>query len=327
MHNSRTFILFCLITVLNLAYLPAAAFAQAAFPNKPITLLVGSAAGGSNDIFARALGKQLQTALGVAVVVENKPAAGGILANVLLAKAPADGYTLVVLSSTFTTGAAIRTNLPYDAQTSFAPVAMLAKGPLLITVGKQTPFQTLEELIVYAKANPAKLNYGTSGVGSINQFATEILAEAAQIKLTHVPYKGMSPAVTDLIGGQIDLLIASAPSLLAQVKGDKIRALALSTAARSDIAPTIRSVGEIGYAQSAVELWWGVLAPANTPSPIVAQLHASINQAITADEMKNFFLKEGASPAPMSTEAFAQHLSTELARWKRVAQAANIQPE
>jgi tripartite-type tricarboxylate transporter receptor subunit TctC len=327
MHNSRTFMLFCLITVLNLTCLPAAAFAQAAFPNKPITLLVGSAAGGSNDIFARALGKQLQTALGVAVIVENKPAASGILANVLLAKAPADGYTLVVLSSTFTTGAAIRTNLPYDAQTSFAPVAMLAKGPLLITVGKQTPFQTLEELIVYAKANPAKLNYGTSGVGSINQFATEILAEAAQIKLTHVPYKGMSPAVTDLIGGQIDLLIASAPSLLAQVKGDKIRALAVSTAARSDVAPTIRSVGEIGYAQSAVELWWGVLAPANTPSPIVAQLHASINKAITADEMKNFFLKEGASPAPMSTEAFAQHLSTELARWKRVAQAANIQPE
>ena len=204
---------------------------------------------------------------------------------------------------------------------------MLAKGPLLITVGKQTPFQSLEELIVFAKANPAKLNYGTSGVGSINQFATEILAEAAQIKLTHVPYKGMSPAVTDLIGGQIDLLIASAPSLLAQVKSDKIRALALSTAARSDVAPTIRSVGEIGYAQSAVELWWGVLAPANTPSPIVAQLHASINKAITADEMKNFFLKEGASPAPMSTEAFAQHLSTELARWKRVAQAANIQPE
>ena len=327
MHNSRTFMFFSLITLLNLAGLPAAAFAQAAFPNKPITLLVGSAAGGSNDIFARALGKQLQTALGVAVVVENKPAAGGILANVLLAKAPADGYTLVVLSSTFTTGAAIRTNLPYDAQTSFAPVAMLAKGPLLITVGKQTPFQSLEELIVFAKANPAKLNYGTSGVGSINQFATEILAEAAQIKLTHVPYKGMSPAVTDLIGGQIDLLVASAPSLLAQVKGDKIRALAVSTAARSDVAPSIRPLGEMGYAQSAVELWWGVLAPAHTPDPIVQRLNASINKAITANEMKNFFLKEGASPAPMSTEAFAQHLSTELARWKRVAQAANIQPE
>ena len=327
MHNGRTSMFLGLVASFALTCLPSALLAQTTFPNKPITLLVGSAAGGSNDIFARAIGKQLQTALGVAVVVENKPAAGGILANMLLAKAPADGYTLVVLSSTFTTGAAIRTNLPYDAQTSFAPVAMLAKGPLLITVGKHTPFQSLEDLIVFAKANPAKLNYGTSGVGSINQFATEILAEAAQIKLTHVPYKGMSPAVTDLMGGQIDLLIASAPSLLAQVNGEKIRALAVSTAARSDVAPSIRSLGEMGYAQSAVELWWGVLAPANTPGPIVAQLNASINKAITADEMKNFFIKEGASAAPMSTEAFAQHLSTELARWQRVAQAANIQPE
>jgi len=327
MHKDRTSMLLGLIVTFALTCLPSALLAQTTFPNKPITLLVGSAAGGSNDIFARAIGKQLQTALGVAVVVENKPAAGGILANMLLSKAPADGYTLVVLSSTFTTGAAIRTNLPYDAQTSFAPVAMLAKGPLLITVGKHTPFQSLEDLIVFAKAHPAKLNYGTSGVGSINQFATEILAEAAQIKLTHVPYKGMSPAVTDLMGGQIDLLIASAPSLLAQVTGEKIRALAVSTAARSDVAPSIRSLGEMGYAQSAVELWWGVLAPANTPGPIVAQLNASINKAITADEMKNFFIKEGASAAPMSTEAFAQHLSTELARWKRVAQAANIQPE
>lgn len=316
-----------LMTGLGLGCLSTPVFAQTGFPNRPITLLVGSAAGGSNDIFARAIGKHLQAALGVAVVVENKPAAGGILANVLLAKAPADGYTLVVLSSTFTTGAAIRTNLPYDAQTSFAPVAMLAKGPLLITVGKQTPFQSLEDFIVFAKGNPTKLNYGTSGVGSINQFATEILAEAAQIKLTHVPYKGMSPAVTDLIGGQIDLLIASAPSLLAQVNGDKIRALAVSTVTRSDVAPSIRSVGEAGYPQSAVELWWGVLAPANTPNPIVQQLNASINKAIASDEMKTFFIKEGASPAPMSSEAFAQHLSTELARWRRVAQAANIQPE
>jgi len=327
MLNRLVSLILSLMTALGLVGLPTALFAQTVFPNKPITLLVGSAAGGSNDIFARALGKQLQTALGVAVVVENKPAAGGILANVLLAKAAPDGYTMVVLSSTFTTGAAIRTNLPYDAQTSFAPVAMLAKGPLLITVGKQTPFQSLEDLIIFAKANPSKLNYGTSGVGSINQFATEILAEAAQIKLTHVPYKGMSPAVTDLIGGQIDLLIASAPSLLAQVNGDKIRALAVSTALRSDVAPSIRSVGEAGYAQSAVELWWGVLAPAHTPRSIIVQLNTTINKAIASDEMKAFFIKEGANPAPMSPEAFAQHLSTELARWTRVAQAANIQPE
>jgi tripartite-type tricarboxylate transporter receptor subunit TctC len=265
--------------------------------------------------------------LGVPIVVENKPAAGGILANSILAKAPPDGHTLVVLSSTFTTGAAIRTNLPYNAQTSFVPVAMLAKGPLLITVSQQTPFRTLQELIVFAKANPAKLNYGTSGVGSINQFATEILAEAAQIKLTHVPYKGMSPALTDLIGGQIDILIASAPSLLAQVNANKIRGLAVGSVARSEVAPSLPALGELGFVQSAVELWWGVLAPANTPAAIVTRLNREINAITTSTEMKAFFIKEGASPAPISAEAFAEHIDTELKRWKLVAQAADIQPE
>jgi len=316
-----------LTAVLNLFGFIMPAAGQAVFPDKPITLLVGSAAGGSNDVFARALSKPLQAVLGVPIVVENKPAAGGILANAILAKAPPDGHTLVVLSSTFTTGAAIRTNLPYNAQTSFIPVAMLAKGPLLITVSQQTPFRTLQELIDFAKANPAKLNYGTSGVGSINQFATEILAEAAQIKLTHVPYKGMSPAVTDLIGGQIDILIASAPSLLTQVNANKIRALAVGSVTRSEVAPNLAALGEIGFATSAVELWWGILAPANTPTAVVARLNREINTITTSTEMKAFFIKEGASPSPISPEAFAEHIDTELKRWKLVAQAADIQPE
>ena len=155
--------LLCLATLL-----PVTALAQPAFPTKPITLLVGSAPGGSNDTFARTIGRHMQDALGVSVVVENKPASGGVLANALVAKAPADGYTLVVLSSTFTTGAAVRNNLQYDAVKSFAPVSMLARGPLLITVGNNTPFKTLPELVTFARANPGKLNYGTSGVGSIN---------------------------------------------------------------------------------------------------------------------------------------------------------------
>ena len=239
------------------------------YPVKPVTILVGSAAGGSNDTFARALSKPLQELLGQSFIVENKPAAGGILANNILAKSAPDGYTIAVVSSTFTTGAAIRDNLPYDALTSFAPVAMLAKGPLLITVSKQTPFNNIAELVAYARLYPAKLNYGTSGVGSINQFATELFADAARISLTHVPYKGMNPAITDLIGGQIDMLVASAPSLLAQVKSQKIRALSVTTTNRSEVIPELPSSSELGYPQSAVDLWWGVLAPAGTPPDIV----------------------------------------------------------
>ena len=301
--------------------------ARADYPNKPITLLVGSAPGGSNDVFARALSKRLQDLLGQPVVIENKPAAGGILANNMVAKAAADGYTLVVLSSTFTTGAAIRRDLQYDPIKSFTPIAMLAKGPLLITVNNNTPFSTLSELIAYARQHPGKVNYGTSGVGSINQFGTEVFAQVANIKLTHVPYKGMGPAVTDLLGGQIDLITASAPSLLGQVKSQKIRALAVTTSARSKLVPDLPSLKEAGLDQSSVDLWWGVLAPAGTPEAVVALLNRAINQIMSSPEMLNFLEKEGAESVSMSSSEFATYIGTEIERWRRVAQIANIEPD
>jgi tripartite-type tricarboxylate transporter receptor subunit TctC len=308
--------------------LPAAAFAQAdGFPNKTITLVVGSAPGGSNDTFARAVGKRLQDALGQPVVVDNKPAGGGVIANATVARAPADGYTLVVLSSTFSTGAAIRINLTYDAIKDFKPVAMLAKGPLLVTVNKDSRFKTIQDLVAAAKASPGKLNYGTSGAGSINHFATELFTAAAGIKMTHVPYKGMGPATTDLLGGQIDVLVASAPSILTQVRGGNARALAVTTASRSQVAPDIPSLEEVGYKGSAVDLWWGVLAPANTPQAVVDKLNAEINRQIQSSEMKAFFIKEGAEPAPMKPQQFADFIAAEIARWKKVAKAADIRPE
>ncbi|MDM0107025.1 tripartite tricarboxylate transporter substrate binding protein [Variovorax sp. J22R24] len=308
--------------------LQPAAFAQGdAFPAKPITIVVGSAAGGSNDVFARAIGKRLSDAFGQPVVIDNKPAGGGVIANATVARAPADGYTLVVLSSTFTTGAAIRTNLNYDAIKDFKPVAMLAKGPLLVTVNKDSPYKTIQDLVAAAKASPGKLNYGTSGAGSINHFATELFAGAAGIKMTHVPYKGMGPATTDLLGGQIDVLVASAPSILTQVRGGKARALAVTTARRSPVAPELVSLEEAGYKGSALDLWWGVLAPAGTPQAVVDKLNAEINKNIQSSEMKAFFIKEGAEPAPMKPDEFARFIATEIERWKGVAKAADIQPE
>lgn len=323
-HVARVLALACGLASFLVAGL---AQAQTDYPSRTITLLVGSAPGGSNDVFARAIAKGLQQAWGQPVVVENKPAAGGVLANALTAKAPADGYTLVVVSSTFTTGAAIRNNLPYDAIRSFTPVAMLARGPMLITVSPHTPFRNLNELVAYGKQNPGKLNYGTSGVGSINQFATELVAEAANIKLTHVPYKGMNPAVTDLIGGQIDILVASAPSLLSQVRAGKIRALAVSTDGRSAVAPDLPSLDEYGLQRASVDLWWGVLAPAGTPDAVITKLNSGIGQLVRGEEMKSFFLREGAQPVSASPAEFARHLSDEIARWRQVAAAADIQPE
>ena len=308
--------------------LPLFASAQApAWPAKPITLVVGSAPGGSNDTFARAIGKKLSEAVGQPVVVDNKPAGGGVLANAFVAKAPPDGYNLVVLSSTFTTGAAIRTNLQYDAIKSFKPVAMLGKGPLLVTVPADSPYKTIGELVAAAKASPGKLNYGTSGAGSINHFATELFTSAAGLKITHVPYKGMGPATNDLLAGQIQVLVASAPSILGQVKGGRVRALAVTSSARSPVAPDLPSLEQSGYKGSATELWWGVLAPAGTPQPVVDRLNTEINRIIQSAEMKEFFLKEGAEPASMKPAEFEAFIASEIERWKQVAKAADIKGE
>ena len=309
------------------ALIAGAAQAQGNYPSKPINIVVGSAPGGSNDVFARAIGKRLTDAWGQPVLVDNKAAAQGLVANTYVAKGAPDGYTLVVLSSTFTTSAAIMTNLQYDPLKSFAPVAMLAKGPLLFTVSNTTSYKSVAEVVAYAKANPGKLNYATSGVGSINNFATNLFMEAAGVKLTHVPYKGMGPAVTDLIGGQTEILIASAPSIISQVKAGKVRALAVTSPTRSPVAPDLPSLEQSGYKGSAAELWWGVLAPAGTPQPIVEKLNGEINRIVKGADMKEFFLREGAEPAPLSATDFGKLVHSEIERWKKVAKAANIQPE
>jgi len=297
------------------------------YPGKPINIVVGSAPGGSNDVFARAVGKRLTDAWGQPVIVDNKAAAQGLVANTYVAKAAPDGYTLVVLSSTFTTSAAIMTTLQYDPLKSFAPVAMLAKGPLLFTVANNTPYKSVAEVVAAAKAAPGKLNYATSGVGSINNFSTNLFMAAAGIKLTHIPYKGMGPAVTDLLGGQTEILIASAPSILAQVKAGKVRALAVTSPTRSPVAPDLPSLEQAGYKGASAELWWGVLAPAGTPPAVVDKLNAEINRIVQSVEMKEFFLREGAEPAPLKPAEFGKLIEAEIARWKKVAQAANIQPE
>ncbi len=305
----------------------ACAHAQGNYPSKPINIEVGSAPGGSNDTFARAIAKHLTDAWSQPVLVDNRPASQGLLANTYVAKAAPDGYTIVVLSTTFATSGAIMNTLQYDPLKSFAPVAMLAKGPLLVTVSNTTPFKSIGEVIAYAKANPGKLNYATSGVGSINNFATIIFAEAAGIQITHVPYKGMGPAVTDLIGGQTQLLIGSAPSIGAQVKAGKVRAIGVTSAQPSPVAPGLPTLEQSGVKNASAELWWGVLAPAGTPAPVVDKLNAELNRIIKGDDMKEFFLREGAEPAPVSPAEFGRLIASEIARFKRIAKAANIQPE
>ena len=307
--------------------LAAPAVAQLKYPSKPVTIVVPYPPGGSNDTFARELGKKLSDAWKIPVIVDNRPGAGGSIGAAAVSKAAPDGYTLCLLSSSFTTNAAIQPNLPFDPVNGFAPVGMVAKGPMILAVAQQVPAKTTLELFDYARRNPGKLNFASSGQGSTNHFATELLMEAAHIQMTHVPYKGMSPAVTDIIGGHVDVLIASAPSIYQQVKAGKVRGIGVTSQGPSTVVPDLAPIASMGVPNYSFELWWGVLAPHGTPAEIVEKVNADMNRILATPEMKEVFLREGAEPAVMTPAQFAKTIREEIEGWKRVAKRANIKPE
>jgi tripartite-type tricarboxylate transporter receptor subunit TctC len=310
-----------------LTLIMGSALAQAKFPGKPVTIIVPYPPGGSNDTFARELGKRLGDAWKVPVIIENRAGAGGSIGAAIVSKAPPDGYTLCLLSSSFTTNAAIQPNLPFDPVAGFSPVAMVAKGPMLLTVANDLPVKSTLELFALARKNPGKLNYGSSGQGSTNHFATELLMDAAQIQMTHVPYKGMPPAVTDVIGGHVDVLIASAPSIYQHVKAGKVRGLGVTSLGPSQLVPDLPPVARTGVPTYSFELWWGILAPPKTAPEIVAQINADVNRILASPEIREVFMREGAEPVQMSADKFAATIKSEIEGWKKVAKASNIKAE
>ena len=304
----------------------APAQAQDAYPSKPITIVVPYPAGGSNDVFARIVGKALGDALKQTVIIDNRPGASGNTGTAQVAKATPDGYTLVAVSSSMTTNAAIQPKLPFDPVKGLAPVAMFAKGPFIVAVTNDFPARTPAEFIAALKARPGKYNYASSGLGSSNQFATEMLKAATGTFAVHVPYRGMGPAVTDLISGQTQILIASGPSLLAQVRAGRIRAVGITSAQPSPIAPELvpMATAAPGYE---FELWWGLLAPAGTPAEVVQRLNAEVNKAVQTPELKAAFLKEGAVATPMTPQQFGAVIASDIPRWQKVARQQNIVAE
>jgi tripartite-type tricarboxylate transporter receptor subunit TctC len=309
------------------ALLSVGTAAQAQYPSKPITLVVPFAAGGSNDIVARAIGKKLGEAWGQTVIVDNRAGAGGVIGADFVARAPADGHTLLLVSSTYTINPAVKSHMPFDTVKAFDPVAFVAASPLLMASANKLPVTSAQELIALAKAKPNSINYASAGPGSINQIAAELFAAAAGVKIVHVPYKGGSLAVNDLVGGHVDLYISSMPQILQIAKTGQARPLAVTGLKRSPALPDVPTLDEIGLKGYEASSWWGIVVPAGTPADVIVKLNTEINKALGSDEMKRFLEGEGAEAKAMSPQDFKTLIETEMKRWDKVAKEANIRAD
>lgn len=314
-------------TALALAAFAFCAVAQAqGFPNKPLRLIVPFPPGGVTDISSRVVAQKLSTELGQPVVVENRAGASGVIGAEAGAKAAADGYTLTMGNiSTLAINAVTFAKLPYDPIASFAPVSMVAIQPLVIAVHPSVPAQTLAELVALAKAQPGKLNFGTAG--SSIYLAVEFFSTAAGIRMNHVPYKGSSPAITDLVGGQLQVLFDPFSSLYPQVRSGKARGLAVTTLKRSAQAPTLPTVAELGYPGFDVSSWQGIVVPAGTPKDVLDRLNREVVKVLGSQEVRDQFAVHSAEASPSTPEQFGAYIRQEIARWKKVATDAGVKPE
>lgn len=294
------------------------------YPSRPITLVVPYPPGGSNDVFARQVAKEIGDLLKQSVVVDNRPGASGNIGTAFVAKAAPDGYTLVAVSSSMTTNAAVQPKMPFDPVKDLAPVAMIAKGPMVVAVNNEFPVSTPAELVKLIRDNPGKYNYATSGTGGVNHMATEYLRSMIPgFDIRHIPYKGQGPAVTDVIGNQVQMLISSGPSILPMVRGGKLKAVGITSLQASPIAPELTPVASAvpGFE---FDLWWGVLAPVGTPAAVVDKLNQAINQTLAKPAIKESFLREGALVSPLSAAQFGEVVKADVQRWKKLARERNI---
>jgi len=300
------------------------AFAQL-YPSKPIRLIVPFAAGGGNDNVARLVGRRLGETLGQPVVVDNRPGAGGVLGAELAAKAPPDGYTLFLGGvGSHAINPNLIENLPYDPIRDFAPVELLAQAPLVLVVHPSVPARDVAELVAYARRNPGKLNFASNGNGSSSQLAAVMFESMAVIEMVHVPYKGLSPALTDLLSGQVQLMFSSVVAIVPHVKAGKVRGLATTGAKRLALLPGLPTIAESGFPGYEASSWYGILAPAGTPRDIVTKLNAELSKALEQPEVRNSLLAEGAEPAGGTPEQFAAHIRAEKERLGKIIRDAKI---
>jgi tripartite-type tricarboxylate transporter receptor subunit TctC len=318
---SRALALFCVCV----AGTAAAQTADTRFPAKPIRMIVPFPPSGSNDLLARFIAQKLSERLPQQTLVDNRPGADGIIGTELAARSPADGHTLLIVSISYTMNPAIH-KLPYDPVKAFAPIAQIAKGPNVICSHPSFAAHNIRELIALARKKPGELRYATSGIGGVNHFHGELFNQMAKVKLTHIPYKGGGPSMIDVMTGQVEVVFGTLIQALPHIRSGKLKPLGVGSTQRSPILPQVPAIAETVPGYDAT-IWWGVLAPAGVPAPIVTRLNSEINAILREPEMAKRLSNDAAAPVTGTPEAFGNLVVNDIAKWGRVAKEANIRAE
>jgi tripartite-type tricarboxylate transporter receptor subunit TctC len=307
-----------------LAACPAWAQAQSTFPDKPIRMVLPFPPGGPTDLVARVLAQKMSDQMGQQVLIDNKPGANGNIAAELVAKAPADGYTVLYNTSSIALSATLYKKLNYDVRTDFAPIALTAVIPLVLMTHPSVPAQNLNDFVQYVKSNPGKVSYGSAGNGNITHLGAFLILQQKGLQANHIPYKGSIPALTDLVGGQTQFMTDTVNSALPFIRDNKLRALAVTSLKRTQVLPGVPTLNELGMPQFEVGAWQGVLAPAKTPPEVIARLNAEINKALAAPDVKAKLALQGADPLGSSPAEYGQYIKSEIDRFANVIRQSGV---
>jgi tripartite-type tricarboxylate transporter receptor subunit TctC len=313
--------------LIAVALLSTAALAQGAYPSKPVRIFVPYPPGGAVDIVARTLGDQLGKRWGQSVVIENRPGAGGIIAEQALAQSPPDGYTLIVVANGHALNGYFYAKLPYDPFKDFTSISLIGSSPNMLLVRADSPFKSVGDVIAAARAKPGQLSYGHAGNGTSPHLAGELFKYMAKVDITAVPYKGGAPSLTDLIGGHIPLSFNNIPESIGQVKAGAVRPLGVTTAARSPVLPNVPTIAEAALPGYDTGVWWGFLAPAGLPADVKAKLAQDCAEVVQVPAVREKLLQLGATPIGSSPEVFAKFIRAEYEKWGPVIKAAGIKAQ
>jgi tripartite-type tricarboxylate transporter receptor subunit TctC len=303
------------------------AWAQQNYPNRPVKIIVPFAASGPADNYARFMAQRLQDALGQPFVVDNRPGAGSIIGTDAVAKSPADGYTLLMMSNTQTVNESLIPTKPFNLLKDFAPIAPVNYSDLVLVVNPSVQANNLQDLIKLAKANPGKFNYASSGNGTPYHMAGELFKHMAGIQLTHIPYKGSAGARTDVLSGQVDMMFDAVTTMSENIKANKVKGIATTGRARSNVLPDMPTMNEAGVPQYDAVIWLGLMAPAGTPEAIVSKLNAEINKIVNSADVKTTWSKQGAVPMSMSVPVFTKFVADDVAKWANIVKVSGAKPD